>query len=232
LKLEHPVMTELTADWPGAMAGEAWPNPLPDLYAGEPVLISLKAPRIEGALVLSGQLAGAPWQMQLDLRAARDANGVEKLWARNKIAALDESRVHGVDPEGIDKEVLEVALAHNLVSRLTSLVAVDVTPSRAPGVAFNSGRVPLNLPSGWDGNSFFGESPRLPQRRAEAVPDRMLAQLALAADPATAVQPDAANLDLPQGGTAQTLLLLLGFASLLFGLGLLRVRRAGDGAVS
>jgi Ca-activated chloride channel family protein len=224
-KLEHPVLTELTAVWPESVSGESWPNPLPDLYSGEPVVITMKAPNLAGRFGLSGQLAGAPWRVELDLEAAGPARGIEKLWARNKIAALDESRVHGVEAEGIAKAVLEVALRHHLVSRLTSLVAVDVTPSRPADMALNSGRVPVNLPAGWDPAKWFGETQRVPERRAEMVPPAMLAQLAFAADPASAVQPGDAGLQLPQGGTLSTLFLILGLALLFFGYALTRADR-------
>ncbi len=74
-----------------------------------------------------------PWEVRLALSQADDGRGIERLWARNKIAALEESRVLGVDITEIDREVLNVALAHHLVSRLTSLVAVDVDASEATG---------------------------------------------------------------------------------------------------
>ena len=39
----------------------------------------------------------------------------------------------GTDEETVRKGVLDVALAHHLVSKYTSLVAVDVTPARPTG---------------------------------------------------------------------------------------------------
>ena len=50
-----------------------------------------------------------------------------------------------------------MALAHHLVSRVTSLVAVDVTPSRPKNEDLNSTKLPLNLPEGWDFDKVFGE---------------------------------------------------------------------------
>jgi len=51
------------------------------------------------------------------------------LWARAKIADLEERRFDRASAAGIDAEILKTALDHNIVSRLTSLVAVDITPS-------------------------------------------------------------------------------------------------------
>src|SRR5262249_33702239 len=101
-KLERPVMTELSLQWPESMHAEFWPNPLPDLYAGEPVVVNVKAMNAQGVLSLSGSLSGVPWHSTVDLAQAETGHGIEKLWARNKITALDDSRVQGVDAEAID----------------------------------------------------------------------------------------------------------------------------------
>jgi Ca-activated chloride channel family protein len=232
-KLEHPAMTNLTAHWPDGLSTESWPNPLPDLYAGEPVVITVKASHASGLLVLSGNIGGKPWEARLDLSQAQTAHGIEKLWARNKIAALDESRVRGADPSAIDASILGVALAHHLTSRLTSLVAVDVTPSRPEGETLFSGRVALNLPAGWDFEKVFGESPSAPEQHAAAsVPADLVGNLVLTQAPIGAVKPQDSGLVLPQGGTDSTAMLLAGLVLLLFAAVLGWRRRAIGGARS
>lgn len=214
-KLEHPVMTDLAAAWPAGMASEAWPNPLPDLYDGEPVVLTAKVPHAEGTLTLKGDLEGAPWHETLDLATARPASGVAKLWARGKISALEDLRVRGGEWDVIDKEILKTALDAHLVSRLTSLVAVDITPSRPDGKALTSQKLPLNLPAGWDFDKVFGESLPLERRADLDVPQNVLTQLALTGGPGSVVAPPDSGLVLPQGGTASTLLLIAGFAALI-----------------
>jgi Ca-activated chloride channel family protein len=223
-KLEHPVMTGLAAHWPDAVGAEAWPNPLPDLYAGEPVLITLKAPHLDGAVSLHGNLDGKAWESLLDLGKASPATGISKLWARNKIAALEESRVKGADPASIDKAVLQVALDHHLTSRLTSLVAVDVTPSRPANAPLARGTVPLNLPAGWDFDKVFGEHAAPMERRADVSP-ALLTALAASGPANAAVAPEEKTLVLPQGGTDMRLLLIAG--ALLILAGLVVYRQAG-----
>ena len=46
---------------------------------------------------LKGNRDGMPWEVRLALSEAAEGSGIERLWARNKIAALEESRVLGVD---------------------------------------------------------------------------------------------------------------------------------------
>ena len=45
-----------------------------------------------------------------------------------------------VSPEITDKRILALALEHHLVSRVTSLVAVDKTPARPPGAEADARR--------------------------------------------------------------------------------------------
>jgi Ca-activated chloride channel family protein len=225
-------MMDLAAEWPSGAFGEAWPNPLPDLYAGEPVLITFKASGSDGALLLKGNREGTPWEVRLALSQAQAGRGIERLWARNKIAALEESRVLGVDLTDIDREVLNVALTHHLVSRLTSLVAVDVMPARQPDDVLAVRQVPLNLPAGWDFDKVFGETARVLERRADSsIPDTLLMKLDVKAAPPGAVRPQDAGLVLPQGSTPAPLMLIAGVMLLMLaGAVLLRQRRAEAGA--
>jgi Ca-activated chloride channel family protein len=228
VKLERPVMTDLAAEWPSGTNAESWPNPLPDLYAGEPVVVTFKTDANNGALTLKGNRDGEPLEVRLVLSDAAQGYGIERLWARNKIAALEESRVHGVDITAIDREVLDVALNHHLVSRLTSLVAVDVLVARHEGDALASRQVPLNLPAGWDFDKVFGDRARVIERRADAVPNSLLMKLDLRTAPPGAVQPQDAGLVLPQGSTPAPLMLIAGIILLLMAGALFTRRREAD----
>ncbi len=210
-KLERPVMTDVSAHWPDGFAGEAWPNPLPDLYEGEPIVVAVKTPKAAGTLALTGTLAGKPWKATIDLSAANSASGIEKLWARSKIAALEESRVDGTSSAEIDKSVLEVALEHHLTSRLTSLVAVDITPTRPNGADLRTAQMPLNLPAGWDFGKLMGEHdmPQLQHADLDVSP-ALIKTLSVGRGSSAAIRPEEASLVLPQGGTESTLLFLVG----------------------
>lgn len=223
-KLERPVMTDLTARWPQSDTTEAWPNPLPDLYDGEPVVITARTTNLQGQLVLTGKFAGRPWNTTLDLSTAHQATGIEKLWARGKIASLEDSRVLGVDTASIDGAVLTTALAHHLTSRLTSLVAVDKTPRRPDSETLTRQDVPLNLPAGWDFDKVFGEDASPDTQHAEAVPAKLLRELDTGHG-TNAVKPAEENVALPQGGTDSRLMFILGLGLLL--LASLLVQRTG-----
>ena len=48
-----------------------------------------------------------------------------------------------------EKQVIDLALQHQLVTKFTSLVAVDENISRNPNDPIYSHRIPQNIPEGW-----------------------------------------------------------------------------------
>ena len=71
--------------------------------------------------------------------------GIAKLWAREKISNLERNRVSLNPNENqlahMDTELLQTALSYGLVSRLSSMVAVDITPSRPVGAELGYNKV-------------------------------------------------------------------------------------------
>jgi len=159
-KLETPRLTDIKIRWPQDQQVEMWPARIPDLYQGEPLLVALKLQQPNLQVTLTGDAAGTPWQQQVTLRGGAARSGVHQLWARRKIADLMDRKAQGVAEPEIRKMVLEVALSHQLVSRYTSLVAVDKTPSRPADQGLEHKALPTNLPQGWSATKVFGNLPQ------------------------------------------------------------------------
>lgn len=157
-KLESAVMTGIRVQ--GAGQAEMWPQAIPDLYSGEPLMFTLRAGELPGSLTVSGQVTGQPWSSELVLDGGQDHQGVARLWARQKIAALMDQRGSGDEAEQIRRSIIELALEHHLVSKYTSLVAVDVTPAHVREALLKSLPVPVDLPHGWDYDKVFGKLPQ------------------------------------------------------------------------
>jgi hypothetical protein len=89
--------------------------------------------------------------------SARDIRRVTEgaLLFRTAGALLDSSRSGAADDEG-RRAVVELAVAHHLVSKYTSLVAVEVTPARPEAEALHGHALATNLPDGWDYTAVFG----------------------------------------------------------------------------
>lgn len=146
-RLEHPALTDLTLRLP--VAAETLPDPLPDLYLGEPLVVVLRLEGTPETASLEGRIGALPWQTRLNLRAARPQAGIGVLWGRQKIHHWMRQLSRGVDSETVRTAVTELALTHHLVSRYTSLVAVDTTPVRPPGVDSGRAALPTDPPAGW-----------------------------------------------------------------------------------
>lgn len=197
-KLESPAITDLRLLWPDGVQAETWPSPIPDIYKGETLVVAARANRNKGTLQISGTDGKTPWKIALPLEGAANRKGVSKLWARKKIASLELARARaGSERAALDGKILNVALAHSLISRLTSLVAVDVTPSRPLDENIARADISLNLPHGWNFEKVFGEETAPRQREALASP---LLQTRVADATAPAGQ-GRSGVALPQGAT-------------------------------
>jgi Ca-activated chloride channel homolog len=198
-KLENPAVTGLTAKFSEAKA-DLTPAAIPDLYRDEPLVLAAKLDKLEGSLEIKGRIGERPWTVTLPIASAADGKGLSKLWARRKIADAEVARtLRKVSPEEADKTILALALEHQLVTRLTSLVAVDKTPSRPVGEALRLSELPINLPAGWDYAKLLGERPQPPavptERRADAGGARVhLAAAKRALVPVVATAPNTVTL--------------------------------------
>lgn len=153
-KLESPVLSNIQIAWPAGINVEAWPQRLPDLYQGEPLLVSIK---LEGQLLPTSQItvygerAGSSWQHRLTLTEAtgeQSSAGVAVRWARSKIAALLDDKTRDRHADEVRADVLKLALEHQLLSPYTSFVAVEEQPSRTSDDALQSTPVPNLIPAG------------------------------------------------------------------------------------
>ena len=161
-KLESPVLKGVQVAWPQINNGarvEAWPQRVPDLYLGEPIVVSAALDKSQGDVKLSGLNGDTPWTATLPISAAHAGTGMGVLWARGKIDALTDGLREGKSEEDVRPAVVHVALAHHLISKYTSLVAVDQTPVRRPDDPLKSSAVPVNLPDGAVLEQ-YGELPR------------------------------------------------------------------------
>ena len=140
-KLDRPVLRDLAARWPGV--SESFPRELPDLYHGEPLVVVAKLERAHGKLAVDGLASQGAWAKALAL-APRADTGIARLWAQAKVEDYEDALRRGGDETLIRPQLLEHALAHGLVTRYTSLVAIERKPVRPDGaplddVAFANG---------------------------------------------------------------------------------------------
>ncbi len=156
-KLENPVIADLQLDLAGSDKEiEGYPSPLPDLYLGEPLVLAVRTDWENASLRLTGTRLGKPWETIVDTSTYGKRDGIGALWARKKIRSLMESLALGASNEKVRDEVLKTALKHHLVSKYTSLVAVDSAVSRPKEAKEEQAAVKTHLPQGWQAAAVFG----------------------------------------------------------------------------
>jgi len=160
-KLESPVMTDIDIVINDNIKAEILPKRIPDLYQGEPIILAIKSDEELNSINLTGKRALAPWSATLNLNPAKSSPGIATFWARKKIAVLSDSLHEGADKEQVRSDIIDIALTHHLVSKHTSLVAVDKTPSRAQQTQLhrplNRQALPVNLPHGQSAPASYGQ---------------------------------------------------------------------------
>lgn len=165
-QLSRPVMTDLRIGWHDArgtrLAGAALaqvPKRLSDLYAGQPLSVVIRSDTTPAFALVEGQVAGQPWQHRIELQGGANDTAISTLWARRRIAELETGLLLGADAQALRRQIVDLAIRHRLLTRYTSLVAVDRQPTRPMEASLQSARLPVHLPAGWSANAVFGRLP-------------------------------------------------------------------------
>ncbi len=158
-KLEHPQVTNIEVQWPSGVVVDSFPSTIPDLYLGEPVSVRVMASgdfRPGAVVYISGNSISGAWSTQIPVHSVVASEGIAALWARARIGELMDVERRQGDADGIRSAIVATALAHHLVSKYTSMVAVDKTPVRASGDPLQSEQIPNLMPYGQSSDAIFG----------------------------------------------------------------------------
>ena len=96
------------------------------------------------------------WETTQSLIDAKSRPGIAVHWARETIAQLTDLQTQSKDKVILRQSILDVAMKHHLVSRFTSLVAVDITPMRLDTQSLHTHALKTNLPHGMHYEAVFG----------------------------------------------------------------------------
>lgn len=218
LKIERPAMTDLKAAWFGLPEGTVvtpYPAPLPDLHDGEPVMLFARLRKTEDqqpgeTLSLSGQTGKTGWSRTIELASAQPGAGIGTLWARARIHDLMGTLHHGAAPDSVRQAVTATALLHQIVSRYTSLIAVENRLARPADEPLFTRDIARNLPDGWNFEKLFGAAPRQTASPAQAQKASLMRSPSVGG----------ASVTLPAGATDGPLQIALGIAALIAAAGM------------
>ena len=129
-KISTPVLADISIDFGTARVEDAYPYPLPDIFAGgQLVMVGRYRDADNTTVALRGLVNGQPLKYTFEDIRFRNTGGAEfipRLWATRKIGhLLTQIRLHGTDRELVD-EVVELSIRYGIVTPYTS-VLVDET---------------------------------------------------------------------------------------------------------
>jgi len=149
-RIARPLLTDVRIDWHGLAVSDVVPAAIPDLFVGQPLVLSghYQTPGA-ATITVHGKQAGADvaFQVPVTLPAREPSRPqVATVWARARIAELTRQQIRGDKPE-YKSEITRLALAHHLMSAYTALVVVDTTRTTSGGPA-ETVQVPVEVPEG------------------------------------------------------------------------------------
>jgi Ca-activated chloride channel family protein len=152
--IDQPMLEDLHVDWGNLSVTELMPREMPDLFASHAVILHGRTSGTSGTphVTVRGRIGGQQAALSVEVRrvpAALAGEGVMgTLWARSKIGDLEQDLWQGTDPSVV-RQITDLGLRHHLVTRFTSLVAVDRTRRVGDGRP-QSIVQPLDEPEGVD----------------------------------------------------------------------------------
>jgi len=157
-RIDRAVLTDVTVDWNGLAVTDTVPAAIPDLFVGQPLVISGHYAQPGSAVVtVRGVQAGREVSFEVPVNLpARDAArpAVATVWARARISELSRKLLRRPDSATRD-QIIGLALSHRLMTRYTAFVAVDRSRVTAGGDA-DKMVVPVEVPESVRGISPSG----------------------------------------------------------------------------
>ena len=132
-KMSSPALTNIDIELPEAVQSEQAMTHIADLYVGETIVAAFKLSELPTNIKITGNTADSVFEKDITIINGSQSTGIDVLWARRKIEGLmDQYRelYSGVKRDNLQDAITNLALDHHLVSKFTSLVAADVSPSK------------------------------------------------------------------------------------------------------
>ena len=131
-QIESPALVGLSLEARGATLIRTYPRTLPDLSAGDDLLVASRVMAAPGStleLVVHGTLGGrqVSYPVRVAMSDVSQHPWAGRVWAKSRIDdALEEIALSGAKPE-LHDEVVELGVAYDLVTPYTSFLAVPAS---------------------------------------------------------------------------------------------------------
>jgi Ca-activated chloride channel homolog len=159
-QIESPVLTDVKLSFEGVQVAQLYPERVPDLFLEQPLLVFGRIYNGQvGKVHISARAGNEPYEATIafDTSKATFHPGITTLWARKGVEEMMDQWRHSDEhgqPE-IRSSIIAYAIRYRLVTRFTSLVAVEEVVANA-SLASKTVPVPTELPAGWQMEKVFG----------------------------------------------------------------------------
>ncbi|MGD8499802.1 MAG: VIT domain-containing protein [Phycisphaerales bacterium] len=149
-RISHPALTDVTIDWGDMQVTDAYPQRIPDLFVGRPVIVT---GRFNGRGSTTVRVAGKVGDLTQEIAipvnlddSAATHPGIACVWARKRIETLGNQATYDTDPD-LPGQIKQVALEYGLMSAYTAFIAVDSSRKTAGDHGITVA-VPVPVPDG------------------------------------------------------------------------------------
>jgi len=147
-KISRPAMKNLKLIDNNGSVLSIEPSVLPDLYYGEPLVVTMTLNDEPADLILSGEISGQFFEQPIKA-VDQPAKGIAKLWAQDKIESLsNKMHLQKNNREQLKQEIIRLSIKHHILSRFTSLIAVDHQVARKANEELKQAAVESLAPKG------------------------------------------------------------------------------------
>jgi Ca-activated chloride channel family protein len=158
--IESPVLTDVRVKFEGVEVAGVYPQRIPDLFLRQPLQITGRiVGGQKGVIRLTARAGDEPYEASFpfDAKASQFHPGITTVWARQKVDELmNRWRTSAETAQAnVRTEIIAHAIQYHLVTRFTSLVAVEEIVVN-PGGESAKTAVPAELPEGMKLDSVFG----------------------------------------------------------------------------
>ncbi|HXU70788.1 MAG TPA: VIT and VWA domain-containing protein [Polyangia bacterium] len=172
-RLDRPVLTDVALRFSGVDVTAMEPERLPDLFAGQPLVVVGKYRGHGPATVeVTGRLGNKPYARTIPIALASQPGDavLGTLWARRRIETLTDATENGaaVDQQA---QIIDLALKFKLITAYTSFVAVEKQLKVDTNIPLAQMLVPNELPEGVSYKGIFAEE--VAQANADVTPARV-----------------------------------------------------------
>ncbi|MGZ3408355.1 MAG: hypothetical protein ACXVAN_18020, partial [Polyangia bacterium] len=172
-RLDRPVLTDVALRFSGVDVTAMEPERMPDLFAGQPLVVVGKYRGHGPASVeITGKLGAKSYARTIPVSLATQPGDavLGTLWARRRIDTLGDANENGaaVDQQA---QIVELALKFKLITAYTSFVAVEKQLKLDTSKPLAEMLVPNELPEGVSYKGIFAEE--VAQANAEVTPARV-----------------------------------------------------------